>query len=96
MFTLLLRKVLEEAKSYSAAEIEVLVRQAESALRASCGGKHVYVPNSSKAAALERDAKIARDRRNGVSVQDIMSKYGLSRAAVYKVLKNREIHRPKK
>jgi Mor family transcriptional regulator len=96
LFTFLLRKALEETKSYSSAEIEDLVRQAESALRARCGGKYLYVPNPSKAAAVERNAKIARDRRNGVSVRDIMSKYGLSRAAVYKVLKASDIPRPKK
>lgn len=87
LFSSRLRKVLEEAKSYSAAEIEDLVRRADGALLARCGGKYVYVPNQSKAAAVERNAKIARDRRNGVSVPNIMSKYGLSRGAVYKIIK---------
>lgn len=98
IFSPLFRKVLEASKeNYTKAKIDELVRQAEALMIAKCGGKYLYVPDQSKPLAETRNAKIARDHRNDVSVPDIMSKYGLSRAAVYKILrKQSEISYPKK
>lgn len=58
----------------------------ERALRAKYGGKSLSIPGPSKEAAATRDARIVRDKQNGVPVSVIMQKYGLSRAAIYKIL----------
>lgn len=67
----------------------------EKAVRAEFGGKAISIPGFSKPAAEKRDAKIVRDRSNGVPVAVLVEKYGLSRAAIYKILKKETIQ-PKK
>jgi len=61
------------------------------------GGKHISIPGGTKEAADKRNSSIIRDRENGVPVDVIMTKHGLSRAAVYKILKLKKMQpiRPK-
>ncbi|MFA6064152.1 MAG: Mor transcription activator family protein [Gallionella sp.] len=61
-------------------------RSIERAMRQKWGGKHYSVPGMSKKLAEARNIKISKDYKGGVSVPDIMLKYGLSRAGVYKAL----------
>lgn len=67
----------------------------ENALRAELGGKHISIPGPTKATAAARNERIIRDRKNGVSISVLTDKYGLSRAAVYKILKKMGLSRPK-
>lgn len=61
------------------------------------GGKHISIPGDTKEAADKRNSSIIRDRENDVPVGVIMTKHGLSRAAVYKILKIKKMQpiRPK-
>lgn len=69
----------------------------ENAVRAEFGGKYISIPGPSKDTAARRNERIIKDHENGVSVPSIMEKYGLSRPAVYKILKlKREPIQPKK
>lgn len=70
----------------------------ERAIRAKFGGKYISIPGRSKEAAEKRNKGVLRDRENGIPVSVIMGKYGLSRAAVYKILKLKEteLTQPKK
>lgn len=69
----------------------------ERAIRAEFGGQHISIPSTSKDTAAARNKQIIKDRENGLAVSVIVDKYGLSRAAVYKILdlKKRELSRPK-
>jgi Mor family transcriptional regulator len=68
----------------------------EMMLREKFGGKCLYISGESKETAAKRNARILRDKAAGVPVSVIMGKTGLSRAAVYKILKNSELIQPKK
>ncbi len=93
----LIRKALEQEKKYTKAEIDELVSRFYGLIRAKVRGKYIYIPDQSKPLAEARDTKIARAYKNGVSVLNIMSMYGLSRAAVYKILRKQSvIFQPKK
>lgn len=92
-----LRKENRKTQKHAEAEIDELVRRIDAGISAGASGKYLYIPAENKPLAKERNAKIARDYENGVSVPNIMTKYGLSRAAVYKILKKQsEILQPKK
>lgn len=58
----------------------------EAAFREKFGGRRISIPNGSKDVAETRNARIVRDKNAGVPVPVIMERYGLSRAAVYKIL----------
>lgn len=59
-------------------------------VRAEYGGKWVYFPGPSKLIAETRDRNIRNAYQCGVSAVDLASRYGLSRAAIYKILNNKK------
>ena len=93
----LVRDLEREGKQQEAVEMDEFMLKAEKIIAAKFGGKYISIPGNSKALAEERNQKIARDHNNGLTVPVIMERHGLSRAAVYKILKKQnEIFHPKK
>ncbi|HRH79511.1 MAG TPA: Mor transcription activator family protein [Thiobacillaceae bacterium] len=59
-------------------------------LRAEYGGKRLVIPGPSKLHAETRDRNIRNAYQCGISAVDLASRYGLSRAAIYKILNNKK------
>lgn len=83
------KKCYDETATHDAEFRERVAKAMMDGVRAELGGKHISIPGTSKDAAANRNARIVRDKEAGVPVPVIMDKYGLSRAAVYKILKKR-------
>ena len=66
----------------------------ERAVREKFGGGYISIPGLSKDSAEKRNKRIIKDRENGIPVAAIRVKYGLSRAAVYKILKLKKVANP--
>lgn len=66
----------------------------ERAVREKFGGEHIHIGSQKKSGAAKRNASILKDRQNGLPVSAIMTKYGLSRPAVYKILKLQKVNNP--